>query len=61
MPRRVGRSELGVSPDHIGPADEVLPLAAVATDAVIVGADDELAPRDGVAAVLRYAPATLQR
>ncbi|OFJ55726.1 Rv2629 family ribosome hibernation factor [Mycolicibacterium grossiae] len=54
-------SELGVSPDHIGPADEVLPLAAVATDAVIVGADDELAPRDGVAAVLRYAPATLQR
>lgn len=37
------------------PADEVLPLLAVATGAALVRTDDRLKPADGVGAVLRYA------
>ncbi|MFC7676733.1 hypothetical protein ACFQWH_26875 [Mycolicibacterium sp. GCM10028919] len=54
-------SELGASPDHVARADEALPLAAIATDAAVMRADERLAPRDGVAAVLRYAPQSLRR
>ncbi|BBX16506.1 hypothetical protein CRI77_21215 [Mycolicibacterium duvalii] len=39
-------------------ADEALPLAAVAVDANLVALDERVAPRDGVAALLRYAPRT---
>jgi peptide chain release factor subunit 1 len=39
-------------------ADEALPLAAVGIDANLIGVDERLAPRDGVAAILRYAPRT---
>lgn len=43
--------------DHGGVrrADEVLPLLAVATSAALVRTDERINPRDGVAAVLRYA------
>ena len=48
-------SALGGSPDRVLPADEALPLLAVATGAVLVRTDDRLRPADGVGAVLRYA------
>lgn len=48
-------SGLGGSPDRVLPADEALPLLAVACGAAIVSADGQLSPADGVAAVLRYA------
>lgn len=48
-------SALGGSPDRVLPADEVLPLLAVATGAEMVRAEAELALTDGIAAVLRYA------
>ncbi|MGY4654046.1 Rv2629 family ribosome hibernation factor [Mycobacterium sp. URHB0021] len=51
-------SELGSTSAHIVRADEALPLAAVAIDAALVRADDATQPRDGIAAVLRYAPRT---
>lgn len=48
-------STLGGSPDRVLPADEALPLLAVATGAALVCADDRLTPADGIGAVLRYA------
>lgn len=48
-------SGLGGSPDRVLPADEALPLLAVTCGAAIVPAGGRLDPRDGVAAVLRYA------
>ena len=48
-------SDLGGSPDRVLPADEALPLLAVATGAALVPADAGQTLTDGVAAVLRYA------
>jgi hypothetical protein len=48
-------SALGGSPDRVLPADEVLPLLAVATGAAMVRAEAGLTLSDGVGAVLRYA------
>ena len=38
--------------------DQALPFAAVGIDADLLGMDERLSPRDGIAAVLRYAPRT---
>ncbi|WNG90127.1 hypothetical protein C6A87_013990 [Mycobacterium sp. ITM-2016-00317] len=51
-------SELGSERCVTVRADEALPLAAVGIDANLIGVDERLAPRDGVAAILRYAPRT---
>jgi peptide chain release factor subunit 1 len=48
-------SALGGSPDRVLPADEALPLLAVATGAALVPAEAARTLTDGVAAVLRYA------
>ncbi len=48
-------SALGGSPDRVLPADEALPLLAVATGAAMVPAAENLTLTDGVGAVLRYA------
>lgn len=48
-------SALGGSPDRVLPADEALPLLAVATGAALVPADAGLTLADGIGAVLRYA------
>ena len=48
-------SALGGSPDRVLPADEVLPLLAVATGAAMVCAEAGLTLTDGLGAVLRYA------
>jgi len=47
-------SALGGSPDRVLPADEALPLLAVATGAALVRTDERLKPADGIGAVLRY-------
>ena len=47
-------SELGSQRSETVRADEALPFAAVLTDADIVSLDERVAPRDGVAAILRY-------
>lgn len=47
-------SESGEAPCRIAPADEVLPFVAVATDASVVRAGDEVALADGIAAMRRY-------
>ncbi|MGE2835847.1 hypothetical protein [Mycobacterium sp. SMC-4] len=49
-------SELGGGQARTVRADEALPLAAISIDANLVAVDDRLSPRDGVAAILRYAP-----
>jgi hypothetical protein len=49
-------SELGQAHEHVVRADEGLPFAAVATGASLARIGDSLAPVDGVAALLRYAP-----
>ncbi|MEZ0341008.1 hypothetical protein ACAG25_13585 [Mycobacterium sp. pV006] len=49
-------SELGEGQSRTVRADEALPLAAVGVDASLVAVDERVAPRDGVAAILRYAP-----
>lgn len=51
-------SELGVPPERTLRADEALPMAAVLTGAGLVRIDERISPRDGVGAVLRYAPRT---
>ncbi len=51
-------SELGSEQATTVRADEALPFAAVSIDAALVGVDERLTPRDGVAAILRYAPRT---
>lgn len=48
-------SALGGSPDRELPADEALPMLAVATGAAMVCTGERLNPADGVGAVLRYA------
>jgi peptide chain release factor subunit 1 len=52
-------SEQGAAATRTLRADEALPMAAIATDASLVRTDERISPRDGVAAVLRYAPAAL--
>ena len=51
-------SELGLAPERTLRADEALPVAAVLTGADLVRIDERVAPRDGIGAVLRYAPRT---
>lgn len=48
-------SELGAAPAQMLRADEALPMVAIATDASLVRTDERLSPKDGIAAVLRYA------
>jgi len=49
-------SELGEAPVRVVRADEALPFAALTVGASVVRADDRIAPADGIAALLRYAP-----
>lgn len=49
-------SEQGAAPAKTLRADEALPLFAVSVGASLVRTDERIAPADGVAAVLRYAP-----
>lgn len=51
-------SELGAKSTSTVRADEALPLAAIAIDAELVAVDGAAALRDGIGAVLRYAPRT---
>lgn len=54
-------SEWGAAAARTLPADEALPYRAVAIDAAVVRADERISPDDGVAALLRYVPASLHR
>lgn len=56
--RRRWASELGAAQTSTVRADEALPFAAVGIDADLICVDERLTPRDGVAAILRYAPRT---
>ncbi|CAN5676817.1 hypothetical protein BH10ACT9_BH10ACT9_28560 [soil metagenome] len=49
-------SEQGAAPARTLRADEALPLAAIAVGADLVRTDERIAPADGIAAVLRFAP-----
>jgi hypothetical protein len=49
-------SELGEAVHRVVRADEALPFAAIAVGASVIQVDDVLAPVDGIAALLRYAP-----
>lgn len=49
-------SEQGAAPARTVRADEALPLFAVSVGASLIRTDERIAPADGVAAVLRYAP-----
>lgn len=49
-------SELGEAAHRVVRADEALPFAAIAVGASLVRVDDVIAPVDGIAALLRYAP-----
>lgn len=51
-------SELGSAQVATVRADEALPYAAVAIDAELICTAERLAPQDGIAAILRYAPGT---
>ncbi|MCX2966624.1 Rv2629 family ribosome hibernation factor [Gordonia aquimaris] len=51
-------SELGAPPNDVVRADEALPMVAVCTHSDLVSLDERLAPKDGIAALLRYAPRT---
>lgn len=51
-------SELGLKSASTVRVDEAFPLAAIAIDAELVAVDGATALRDGVGAVLRYAPRT---
>jgi peptide chain release factor subunit 1 len=48
-------SELGAAPTQTLRADEALPAAAIMTGAAVLPIDERISPRDGVAAVLRFA------
>lgn len=50
-------SELGEPVERVARADEALPFAAIAIGASLVRADSQIAPADGVGALLRYATA----
>jgi hypothetical protein len=52
-------SGLGEAARRVARADEALPFAAIATDASLVRASADIAPADGVAALLRYAPSDI--
>ena len=52
-------SDLGEPAYRLVRADEALPFAAVATGASLVRVDGQIAPADGIAALLRYAPTDL--
>ncbi|ETW25141.1 hypothetical protein MGAST_04400 [Mycobacterium gastri 'Wayne'] len=54
--RTRGSSITGAAPAKTLRADEALPLLAVSVGASLVRTDERVAPTDGVAAVLRYAP-----
>lgn len=54
-------SELGEPARRVVRADEALPFAAIATGASVVRAGENLAPADGIAAVLRYTPSDASR
>jgi hypothetical protein len=49
-------SEQGAAPDRTLRADEALPLFAISVGASLLHAEERIAPADGVAALLRYAP-----
>lgn len=49
-------SEQGAAPAKTLRADEALPMFAVSVGASLVRTDERIAPADGIAAVLRYAP-----
>ena len=49
-------SELGEAVHRVVRADEALPFAAIAVGASLVRVDDVIAPVNGIAALLRYAP-----
>jgi hypothetical protein len=49
-------SEQGAAPARTLRADEALPMFAVSVGASLVRTDERIAPADGIAAVLRYAP-----
>lgn len=49
-------SEQGAEPARTLRADDALPLFAISAGAALVRTDERIAPVDGVAAVLRYAP-----
>jgi hypothetical protein len=49
-------SELGEAAYRVVRADEALPFAAIATGASLVRVDGDVAPADGIAALLRYVP-----
>jgi hypothetical protein len=48
-------SELGTAANQTLRADEALPTVAIMTDAALIRMDERLAPKDGIAAVLRFA------
>ena len=52
-------SELGEPARRVARADEALPFAAIATGASLVRAGENIAPADGIAALLRYVPADI--
>lgn len=54
-PRPNVLSELGTAPTQTLRADEALPMVAIATDASLVRVDERVSPKDGIAAILRYA------
>lgn len=49
-------SEQGAAPDRTLRADEALPMFAISVGASLLHAEERIAPADGVAALLRYAP-----
>jgi peptide chain release factor subunit 1 len=49
-------SAQGAAPAKTLRADEALPLLAISVGASLVHTDERIAPADGIAAVLRYAP-----
>ena len=49
-------SDLGEPVRRVARADEALPFVAIATDASLVRAGADIAPANGIAALLRYAP-----
>jgi uncharacterized protein YunC (DUF1805 family) len=51
-----GLSEQGAAHARTLRADEALPMFAVSVAAALVRTDERIAPADGIAAVLRYAP-----
>jgi hypothetical protein len=49
-------SEFGDAAYRVARADEALPFVAITIGASLVRVDDRIAPADGIAAILRYAP-----